>query len=59
MPRPNASARASNYPTPLLRGWRREMRTSATVTETVFPAELTKEAAFRSQTAKDSEWGKG
>ena len=55
MPRVNAAARASNYPTPLLRGWKREMRTSATVTETVFPAELTKEAALRSVTAKDSE----
>ena len=53
MPRVNAPARASNHPTPLLRGWKREMRTSATVTETVFLTELTKE------TAKDSEWGKG
>jgi hypothetical protein len=59
MPRVNAPARASKQRTPLLRGWKREMRTSAPVTETVFPAELTKEAAFRSETAKDSEWGKG
>jgi hypothetical protein len=35
------------------------MRTSAPVTETVFLAQLTKETAFRSETAKDSEWGKG
>ena len=55
MPRVNAPSRASKQRTPLLRGWKREMRTSATVTETVFPAELTKEAAFRSETAKDSE----
>ena len=55
MPRVNSPALASNHPTPLLRGWKREMRTSATVTETVFPAELTKEAALRSVTAKDSE----
>ena len=53
MPRVNAPARASNQPTPLLRGSQLEMRTSATVTETVFLTELTKE------TAKDSEWGKG
>ena len=38
---------------------KREMRTSATVKEKGFPAELTKEAAFRLETAKDSEWGKG
>jgi len=53
MPRVNAPARASNYPTPLLRGWKREMRTSATVAETVFLTQLTK------QTAKGWEWGKG
>ena len=55
MARVNAPARASKQRTPLLLGWEREMRTSAPVTETVFPAELTKEAAFRSETAKDSE----
>ena len=49
----NSLAHASNEATPLLRGWKREMRTSATVTETVFLTQLTKE------TAKDSEWGKG
>jgi len=48
MPRVNSPAEASNQPTPLLRGWKPEMRTSAPVTETVFPTELTKE------TAKDS-----
>ena len=53
MPRVNAPARASNQPTALLRGSQSEMQTSATVTETVFLTELTKE------TAKDSEWGKG
>jgi hypothetical protein len=53
MPRVNAPARASNQPTALLRGSQPEMQTSATVTETVFLTELTKE------TAKDSEWGKG
>ena len=57
MPRVNAVARASQQRTPLLLDWKREMRTSAT--ETVFPAELTKAAAFRSETARDSEWGKG
>ena len=55
MPRVNAPARASNQPTALLRGSQPEMQTSATVTETVFPAELTKEAALRSVTVKDSE----
>ena len=49
MPRVNALARASNQPIALLRGSQREMRTSATVTETVFLTQLTKE------TAKDSE----
>lgn len=53
MPRVNAPARASNQPTALLRGSQPEMQTSATVTETVFLTQLTKE------TAKDSEWGKG
>jgi len=53
MPRVNAPARASKQRTPLLRGSQFEMRTSATVTETVFLTELMKE------TAKDSEWGKG
>ena len=52
----NSLAHASNEATPLLRGWKREMRTSATVTETVFLTQLTKE------TEKDSEsgweWGK-
>ena len=49
MPRVNASARASNQPTPLLRDSQPEMQTSATVTERVFLTQLTKE------TAKDSE----
>ena len=55
MPRVNASARASNQPIALLRGSQHEMRTSATVTETVFLTQLTKE------TAKDSGsgWGWG
>ena len=57
MPRVNSSVRALNEPTPLLRGWKREMRTSALVKERVFPTQLRKE------TAKDSgsgwEWGKG
>jgi hypothetical protein len=55
MPRVNAPARASNQPIALLRGSQPEMRTLAPETETVFPAELTKEPAFRSETAKDSE----
>ena len=59
----NSLAHASNEPTPLLWGLKDEMRTSATVKEKVFPAELTKETASRSKTAKDSgsgwEWGKG
>ena len=57
MSRVNALAWASNQPTPLLRGLKREMRRLATATEKVFPTQLTKE------TAKDSEsgweWGKG
>ena len=55
MARVNAPAWTSKQRTPLLLGWEREMRMSAPVTETVFPAELTKEAAFRSETAKDWE----
>ena len=51
MPRVNVPARASNQPIALLRGSQLEMRTSATVTETVFLRELTKERA------KDSESG--
>ena len=51
MPRVNSPARASNQPMPLLRGWKREMRTSAPVKETVFLTQLAKE------TAKDSESG--
>ena len=47
---------ASNEPTALLRDWKREMRMSATVKETVFLTHLTKE------TPKDLgsglEWGK-
>ena len=57
MPRVNALARASNQPIALLRGSQHEMRTSATVKERVFPKELTKETASRSETAKDSESG--
>ena len=57
MPRVNLPARASNQPTPLLPGWKREMRMSATVTRMAFPTPLPKEMA------KDSvsglEWGKG
>ena len=53
MPQVNAPGRASNHSTPLLRGSQPEMRTSATVTETVFLTQLTKE------TAKGWEWGKG
>jgi len=45
MSRVNALAWASNQPTPLLPDWKREMRTSATETETVFPTQLTKETA--------------
>ena len=53
---PRVNSRASKQPTQLLREWKREMRTLAPVTETVFPTQLTKE------TAKDSgsgwEWVK-
>lgn len=56
MPRVNASARASNQPIALLRGSQPEMRTSATVTETVFLTQLTKETAKDSES--DWEWGK-
>lgn len=52
MPRVNSPARESNEPTPLVRGWKQEMRTSATVKETVFLTQLPKE------TAKDSAWAK-
>ena len=51
MPRVNSPARASNQPTALLGGWKREMRRLATAKETVFLTQLTKE------TAKDSESG--
>jgi hypothetical protein len=57
MPRVNALARASNQPIALLRGSQREMRTSATVTKTVFLTQLTKETARDSES--DWEWGKG
>lgn len=57
MPRVNAPARASNQPIALLRGSQPEMRTSATVTETVFLTQLTKETAKDSES--DWEWGKG
>ena len=57
MPRVNLPARASNQPTPLLPGWKREMRMWAMVTRMAFPTPLPKEMA------KDSvsglEWGKG
>ena len=57
MPWVKSPAQAWNQLTPLQRDWKREMRMSAMVTETVFPTRLTK------QTAKDSgsdwEWGKG
>ena len=59
MPRENALGRLSCGARRSQPGLKREMRTSATVKEKVFPVELTKEAAFRSETAKDSEWGKG
>ena len=51
MPRVKSPARASNHPTPLLGGWKREMRRLATAKEKVFLTQLTKE------TAKDSESG--
>jgi hypothetical protein len=57
MPRVNALARAPNQPIALLRGSQREMRTSATVTKTVFLTQLTKETARDSES--DWEWGKG
>src|SRR5262245_45003475 len=57
MPGVNSQARASNQPTPLLRDWKREMRTSPPVTETAFPTQLTKETAKDS--GSDWEWGKG
>jgi len=56
MPRVNAPGRASNQPIALLRGSQREMRTSASVTETVFLTQLTKETAKDSES--DWEWGK-
>ena len=59
MPRVNAPARASNHPTPLPRGWKREMRTSATVTETVFLKQLLKETAKNSDSVSGVEWGQG
>src|SRR5580765_1751905 len=58
MPRVNALGRLSCRARRSQPALKREMRTSATVKEKVFPAEPTKEAAFRSETAKDSEWGK-
>jgi hypothetical protein len=42
----NSPARAPNQSVPLLRGWKREMRMSATVKETVFPTQLAKETAM-------------
>ena len=43
MPWVNPPARATNQPIPLLRGWKREMRRSETVTAKVFPTQLKKE----------------
>jgi hypothetical protein len=53
----NLPARASNQPMRLLRGSKREMRTSAPVMETAFPTQLAKETAKGS--GSDWEWGKG
>ena len=52
MPRVNSPAWALNQPTSLLRGWKREMRTSATVKETVFPTQLAKKTV----TDSGSDW---
>src|SRR6266850_8406220 len=53
----NSPARASNQPTPVLLGWKREMGRSRPATEKPFPKRL------RKRTGKDSasglEWGKG
>jgi hypothetical protein len=63
MPWGNSLAHASRERMPSMRGWKPEMRTSATVKGRAFPAELMKEGVSRSETAKDSasgsEWGKG
>ena len=59
MPRVNALGRLSRRARRSQPALKREMRRLATVKEKVFPEELTKEAAFRSETAKDSEWEKG
>ena len=59
MPRENALERLSSWARPSQPALKREMRTSATVKEKGFPAELTTEAAFRLEMAKDSESGKG
>ena len=59
MPRENALERLSSWSRRSQPALKREMRTPATVKEKAFLAELTKEAAFRLETAKDSEWGKG
>jgi len=57
MPRVNSLARAPNEATLLLRGWKREMRMSAPVTETAFPTQLRKEMA--KDLGSGWEWAKG
>jgi len=57
MPRENALERLSCRARRSQPALKREMRTSATVKEKGFPAELTKEAAKDSES--DWEWGKG
>src|SRR5262245_10097612 len=57
MPWVKSPAQAWNQPTPLQRGWKPEMRRSASVKEKVFPTQLKKETATDS--ASDWEWVKG
>ena len=57
MPRENSQAHAPNEPTLSLRGWKCEMQTSATVTETVFPTQLKKEMAKDSGSGSESAKG--
>ena len=56
MPRVNALGRLWCRARRSQPGLKREMRRLATVTETVFPTQLTKETASRSKMAKDSAW---
>jgi len=55
MPWVKSPAQAWNQLTPLQRDWKREMRMSAMVTETVFPTRLIKQTAQDS--GSDWEWG--